>query len=300
MSRVRESATTFTLRALRPARDRRGRAAGEPLGSYIHVRVSGWDGRSGHVVVERDESIAIVRLDRPDKLNALSVPMLEDVGEALRFLGSGDKAAGIVITGSGRAFSAGDDLPATDNLSERDFETLLTRFQDLTRAVLATEVPVVAALNGIAVGGAAELTLACDARVGHPGSHFLFPENDVGLTISNASTYLLPRIIGGRALPLVLDSRRIDGTEAHRLGLIDHLVDREQDVLPKAIETVRRWVERGLTTRFHLRLLRPRASEVEAAIERENQVGREAWASGAPEAGIKRFLQEQDARRSAR
>ncbi len=212
------------------------------------------------MVVERKGSIGIVRLDRPYKLNALSVPMLEDVGDALRFLGAGEEAAGIVITGSGRAFSAGDDLPATDNLSESDFATLLARFQDLTRAVLATEVPVVAALNGIAVGGAAELTLACDARVGHPGSDFMFPENDVGLTISNASTYLLPLIVGRRALPLVLDARRIDGTEAHRLGLIDYLVDAPQEVLPKAIEVVRRWVERGLSTRFHLELLRPPAT----------------------------------------
>jgi enoyl-CoA hydratase len=252
------------------------------------------------VVAELDGSIAVVRLDRADKLNAMSVPMLSDLGDALRTFGSGSEARGIVLTGTGKAFSAGDDLPATETLNESDFDQLLAGFQELTRAVLGADVPVVAALNGISVGGAAELTLACDARVGHPGSDYLFPENDVGLTISNGSTYLLPRLIGSRALPLVLDSRRIGGTEAHALGLIDHLVESQSEVLPRAIEVVRHWVERGLATRYHLRLLRPPMAEVEAAIARENEIGAEAFRAGTAEAGIKRFLAEQEARRSAR
>ena len=239
-----------------------------------------------------------MRLDRADKLNALSIPMLTDLRDALTTLGSGSDATAIVLTGTGRAFSAGDDLPATESLTEGDFETLLSGFQDLTRAVLGSEVPVVAALNGISVGGAAELTLACDARVGYPGSDYLFPENDVGLTISNGSTYLLPRLIGSRALPLVLDGRRIDGTEAHSLGLIDHLVASPEEVLPRAVEVARHWVERGLATRYHLRLLRPSLDDVEAAIARENAIGFEAFRAGTAAAGIKRFLEEREARRS--
>ena len=261
-------------------------------------RVSAWTSSSGHVVVEHDDGIAVVRIDRADKLNALSVPMLEDLGAALETFGSGSDASAVVLTGTGRAFSAGDDLPATESLDEKDFEALLSAFQDLTRAVLGAAVPVVAALNGISVGGAAELTLACDARVGYPGSDYLFPENDVGLTISNGSTYLLPRLIGSRALPLVLDGRRIGGREAHALGLIDHLVEEAGEVLPRALGVVRHWVERGLATPYHLKLLRPPIEEVEAAIARENAVGREAYRAGTAAAGIKRFLEEREARRS--
>jgi enoyl-CoA hydratase/carnithine racemase len=94
---------------------------------------------------------------------------------------------------------------------------LIAGFQDMTRAVLEAGVPVVAALNGLAVGGAAELTLACYARVGSSGAGFYFPENGIGLTISNASTYLLPRILGAQALPLILAGGRIDATEAIRV-----------------------------------------------------------------------------------
>ena len=239
----------------------------------------------------------MVLFDRPDQLNALSLPMLEDVGSALRTLGASGASDGIVLTGAGRAFSAGDDLPATEHLERGDFDRLLELFQELTRAVLASEVPVVAALNGIAVGGAAELTLACDARIGHPGSDYLFPENNVGLTISNASTYLLPRLVGSRALPLVLDGTRISGDRARELGLIDVFVDSVTDVLPTAVSLLARWTDRGLATRFHLRMLRPSLAEVEAAIARENAVGAEAWESGIAAAGIGRFVEEQRARR---
>ncbi len=252
--------------------------------------MSGWEGATGHVDVAVDGRVAIIRLNRPEKLNALSIPMLADVAAALREFGRADASDGIALTGTGRAFSAGDDLPATDELREEDFDLLLDHFQALTRLALASEVPVVAALNGIAVGGAAELVLACDARVGFDGSDFLFPENGIGLTISNASSYLLPRLIGARALPIVLDGRRIGGTEARSLGLIDRWVDTADEVLPVAIAMVRDWADRGLATPWHLRLLRPPMEEIERAIAREYEIGREAWRSGAAREGVRRFL----------
>ena len=244
--------------------------------------------RSGNVTIERvDGGVAVLRIDRPDKLNALTIPMLHDLRDALTSLGDGPAA---ILTGSGRAFSAGDDLGATEALEGEAVGELMRSFQDLTRAILSTSFPVVAALNGIAVGGAAELVLCCDARVGWAGSDFLFPENGIGLTISNASSYLLPRMLGSRALPLVLDGERIPGSRAHDLGLIDYMVNAPDDVLPRAVEVVRRWVERGLATPFHLRLLRPPADAIEAALQRESEIGLEAWQSGAAAEGIRRFL----------
>ena len=253
----------------------------------------------GGIRVETNDGVAVVVMDRAEKLNALSIAMLRELGSALRDLGAaGSGVAGIVLTGAGRAFSAGDDLPATDDLQPSDFEDLIEHFQGLSRAVLASEVPVVAALNGIAVGGAAELALVCDARVGFAGSDFLFPENEVGLTISNGASALLPRFLGSRALPIVLSARRIPGDEANGLGLIDLMVDSAEEVLPAAVGLVRRWAERGLATRWHLRLLRPSVEEVEAAIAQEDEVAREVWASGAPHEGIRRFLAERASRRA--
>ena len=257
-----------------------------------------WSGPSGYVEVSVEDGIAVLLVDRPEKLNALSVPMLKDLGEAIRRFGSGSEAEGLVLTGAGRAFSAGDDLPATESLTESDFEELLSSFQQLTRDVLNSSVPVVAALNGISVGGAAELTLTCDARVGYSKSDYLFPENDVGLTISNGSTYLLPKIVGSHALPLVLDGRRLSGTEARDLGIINYFVDSQEQVAPKALEVVRHWVQRGLATPYHLRLLRPSLDDIEAAIARENEIGRQAWEAGTALKGIQRFMREQEERRA--
>jgi enoyl-CoA hydratase len=241
-----------------------------------------WASRSGCVRVAWDGSIALLLLDRPDKRNALTLAMLHDLRDALDALqdGRGGATAGVILTGAGHAFSAGDDLVATASLDDEAFGELMRSFQDLTRGVLAAPFPVVAALNGIAVGGAAELTLCCDARVGHAGSDFMFPENRLGLTISNAASILLPRQLGSRALPLVLDGVRINGTRAHALGLIDYFVDEPAEVVPRATAVVRRWVEHGLATPFHLQLLRPPIAEVEAALDREAEVGLAAWRAG--------------------
>ncbi len=239
------------------------------------------------IETQRDGAVAVVRINRPDKLNALTPAMLVELGEALT-RAAGD-SSGVVVTGAGRAFSAGDDLPATESMDAARFEELLAAFQELSLIVLRSEVPVIAALNGIAVGGAAELTLACDARVGCPESDYLFPENTVGLTISNASSYLLPRLLGSRALPLVLEGRRIPGREAHDLGLIDVMVSSRDEVVDRAVTLLNSWTESGLATAYHLRLLRPPLDQIEEAMRRENAIGREAWDSGVAREGIRRF-----------
>jgi enoyl-CoA hydratase/carnithine racemase len=260
--------------------------------------MTAWASSSGFVDIAHDEDAAIVTLRRSEKLNALTVPMLHDLAAALEAAAASSR--GVVITGQGRAFSAGDDLLATAEVAPEAFEELLASFQTITRTILQTEVPVLAGLNGISVGGAAEITLACDARVGWERSDFLFPENDVGLTISNASTYLLPRLLGPRALPMVLDGRRISGTEAHALGLIDYMVESREEVVPKAVEVLKHWVSRGLATRFHLELLRPPFAEVERALERETITGRAAWDAGTAREGIARFVREQAAKQASR
>jgi len=243
-----------------------------------------WEPAGTHVVAADAGGVAVVRIDRADKLNALSPAMLPELAAAIRERAAA--ADGLVLTGTGRAFSAGDDLDATADLDRDGFETLIAGFQDLTRAVLDTDVPVIAALNGLAVGGGAELTLACDARIGVPGMFFLFPENGLGLTISNGSTHLLPRILGAGALPLILDGGRIGADDALRLGLLTDIAD---DPLAAAIERVTRWAAPATATRWHLRMLRPDRGAVEAAMRRETEVAREVFAAGIATTGATAF-----------
>jgi enoyl-CoA hydratase len=147
--------------------------------------VAAWGAESGHIDVTVREAVAVITLRRPDKLNALNAAMRRELAAILRHFGPGEAVRGIVLTGTGRAFSAGLDLREAAKLEPGALTADIEEFHDLTRAALQTRVPAVAALNGIAVGGACELTLCFDARIGTPAAEYFLPENAIGLTISN-------------------------------------------------------------------------------------------------------------------
>ncbi|MEU6716171.1 enoyl-CoA hydratase/isomerase family protein [Nonomuraea sp. NPDC046802] len=233
-------------------------------------------------VTERDE-VAVVTLTRPEKLNALTAAMRRRLAAEVR--AHGRDTRGIVVTGTGRAFSAGEDLHEAVGQS---LVAEVESFHDMTRAVLETRVPVVAAINGLAVGGAAEWTLCFDARIGTPAAEYFFPENHIGLSISNASSYLLPRLVGARALRLVLDSARMHAEDALAMGLLDEIVAQES-LLEAAIARVHRWSAPGTATTVHLDLLRPSREQVERAFAAETEAAKQVEESGIAQAGIARF-----------
>lgn len=237
------------------------------------------------VDVVRD--VAVLTLDRPDKLNALDVATRLHLAEVVRAHGTGDTVRGIIITGRGRAFSAGEDLSQAPT-TEAEVHLAFESFHDITRAILETRVPVVAAVNGIAVGGASEITLCCDARIGTPVTEYFQPENARGLTISNATSLLLRRLVGNHAMRMVLASERIGSEEALRIGLLDEVVAAEA-LVDRAIDIVHAWTPEGGTTALHLALLRPLVVEVEAAFGREDAAAHETWTSGLLTAGVAGF-----------
>lgn len=239
------------------------------------------------VRVDVVDDVAVLTLSRPEKLNALDVATRRRLAELVRELGTGAQVRGVVLTGEGRAFSAGEDLSVTIRTAD-EFAVAFETFHDITRAILGTRVPVVAAVNGIAVGGASEITLCCDTRIGNPSAEYFQPENARGLTISNASSILLPRLVGSHAMRMVLGSDRIGADEALRIGLLDAVVPADR-LLEEAVATVHRWNPPGSMTSLHLPLLRPQLDDVEAAFAREDVAGHEAWRSGALSAGVASF-----------
>lgn len=256
----------------------------------------GWEPVDPGVRAERVGQVAVLRLSRPEVLNALTIEMLADLAGGLRWYGRDGRAAAVVLVGDGRAFSAGDDLKVTESLDPGAFDALIDGFQDVTRAIYETDVPVIAALNGIAVGGAAEIACACDLRVGGPASELLFPENGLGLTISNGSTAILPALVGPRATGLVLLGERIPADRVRQLGLLDVVVDDPADVEAAAVRIGERLGADGTATRLHLAMLRLPADVVERALQREREAATEAWERGWPQAGIRRFLAGRAAR----
>ncbi len=253
-----------------------------------------WGVESGHISVAEQQAVAVVTFRRPEKLNALTVGMRRELAAILRHFGRGDTVRGIVLTGSGRAFSAGEDLRAAAELPPGGLIGEVELFHDITRAALETRVPVVAAVNGIAVGGACEMTLCCDARIGTPAAEYFLPENSIGLTISNASSVLLPRLAGHRAMRLVMESARISAQDALAFGLLDEIVD-QADLIETAIRLVHRWTQPGAATTAHLRLLRPPREAIEQAFAAETEAARGADQAGLARAGISRFLSRRGA-----
>ncbi|MGE3614717.1 MAG: enoyl-CoA hydratase/isomerase family protein [Gemmatimonadales bacterium] len=172
--------------------------------------------------------VAIVRLDRGERLNAFTPAMFALLERMLDDLAIRPGLAGVVLTGTGRGCCAGEDLESMEALAEVGIGRArreLERVQGLTRRLLALPVPVVAAINGVAAGLGAELPLGCSIRVAVPDAYFVFPEARRGLVETNATFHLLPRIVGSAvAAEWLLTARRIPAVEALRRGLVSELV----------------------------------------------------------------------------
>lgn len=176
--------------------------------------------------VSVDGAVASVVFEKPGVLNALAPDDLPRLAEALRDAGAREGVRVLVVRGAGGAFSAGDDLKATADLTLDEWRTVVEGFHELTRIALALEVPVIAAIDGVCIGGAFEFACSCDLRVATTRSRFACPEVGIGLVISNASTVLLPRLCGaGYASELMLTGRLIGAQEAYDNGILNSVVE---------------------------------------------------------------------------
>jgi enoyl-CoA hydratase len=192
---------------------------------------------------ETAEAIATITVTRPEKLNALNRATLTDLSEAVRRAGSDEAVRGVVITGAGaKAFVAGADISELSALSPMQAVELSRQGQRVFREIELLRKPVIAAINGFALGGGCELALACHLRVASEHARIGLPEVSLGLIPGYGGTVRLPRLIGrGRALEMILSGAQIDAAEAHRIGLVNRVVP--QDLL---LEEARAMLERML------------------------------------------------------
>lgn len=174
------------------------------------------------LIVETKDHVTTVTLNRPDRLNALSDRLVDELNEALAAADKDDETRVIVITGAGRAFCSGADL--REDRSESSAKGLHT-FADRLHAAFEIDTPIIASINGVAVGGGCTMTLCCDIRIASDEARFQLPFTRLGMCTELGSTYLLPRLIGmGKAMDLVLTSRMIDAKEAGEIGLVERVV----------------------------------------------------------------------------
>ncbi|HRN54442.1 MAG TPA: enoyl-CoA hydratase-related protein [Gemmatimonadaceae bacterium] len=177
-----------------------------------------------YLTLEIADALAIVTVNRPDKLNALNATVIAELDEAFTELSQREQVRAIILTGAGRAFVAGADIAEIAEASEgpAGLEALSQVGTRVFTKIERLNKPVIAAINGFALGGGLELALACHLRVASEGAKFGLPEAKLGLIPGYGGTQRLPRLIGtGRAMQMILTGGMIDANTAAQYGLVN-------------------------------------------------------------------------------
>jgi enoyl-CoA hydratase len=182
-----------------------------------------------------EKGILTVTVNRPDKMNALNKEVMSDVDAVINEIETNTEVKAVIITGSGeKAFVAGADISEFVGLSKEEGQALAKKGQDIFSRIENNSKPIVAAVNGFALGGGCELAMACHFRVASDNARFGQPEVNLGLIPGYGGTQRLVQLIGkGRALELLMSGNMIDASIALEYGLVNHVVPLD-DLLPKA------------------------------------------------------------------
>ena len=186
-----------------------------------------------------DDGIAVITVNRPDKLNALNALVLQELSQAFHQARSDDAVRGVVLTGSGaKSFVAGADIQQFPDLDALEGHRFALRGQAVFNRIEEMPKPVVAAVNGYALGGGCELVLACHLRVASENASFGQPEVNLGILPGYGGTQRLPRLVGrGLATELILTGERISAQRAYEIGLVNRVVPLD-DLLATAKEMI--------------------------------------------------------------
>jgi 2-(1,2-epoxy-1,2-dihydrophenyl)acetyl-CoA isomerase len=197
------------------------------------------------ILCEESDSVLRITLNRPDKLNALTDVMLQELRDAFA-KAAGDRATRcVLLTGAGKGFCPGQDLANVQEMSRGGKpeygEHIRTNYNPLILAMTRLPKPIVAAINGVAAGAGMSLALACDVRIASEKASFLQAFINIGLVPDSGSTWFLPRLVGRqRALELMLTGRKLSAAEAREWGLVNQVVPPEQ-LMEEATKTAARY-----------------------------------------------------------
>ncbi len=182
------------------------------------------------LLIQQDNGILRITINRPDKLNALNSTVLKELNEVINDIYKNEDIHGVILTGSGpKAFVAGADISEFMSLSSGEGSSLAKKGQDIFMRLENCPKPVIAAVNGFALGGGCELAMSCHIRIASPNAKFGQPEVNLGIIPGYGGTQRLAQLIGkGKALELMMTADMINAEQALQLGLVNHVVDAEQ------------------------------------------------------------------------
>ncbi|NIF81344.1 enoyl-CoA hydratase/isomerase family protein [Paraburkholderia sp. Cy-641] len=249
---------------------------------------------SEDILLSNHGRVAVITLNRPDKLNAWTTPMRNAIIEALERFDDDDNVAAIIMTGAGdRAFSAGQDLSEAHDFDGARAVEWVKEWQRYYAVLRGLKKPLVMALNGTAAGSAFQVALLGDIRVGHPGVRMGQPEINAGIA-STTGPWIMNAMLGmSRTIELTLTGRLMDAEECRHIGLIHHLVAQDK-VFEKALEIA---TELAAKPPVAMRLDKQRFREMtepgfQDCIEAGIRIQREAYDSGEPARMMEEFFRK--------
>ncbi len=183
------------------------------------------------ILIDQQEHLALVTINRPEKLNALNKETIQELHEAFKQLNDDKKVKAIIVTGSGeKAFVAGADISEFANFSIEEGKLLAAKGQEMLFDFIENlSTPVIAAVNGFALGGGLELAMACHFRVASDNAKMGLPEVTLGVIPGYGGTQRLAQLVGkGRAMEMIMTAGMIDAPTAHGYGLVNHVVSQPE------------------------------------------------------------------------
>jgi len=254
------------------------------------------------ILSETTDAVTTITLNRPEKLNAFSGTMREDLLAALRAADADPACRVVVITGAGRAFCAGGDVEFMSGLQKEGdvarFRKLLDAGRDVVTQIAEMAKPVIASVNGIAAGAGCNLALACDYRIASEAAKFGETFVKIGIHPDWGGTWLLPRMIGtGRALEMMMTGRMVDAAEAFTIGMVERVV--AADALTDETTKLARAIAQGpplAIAGIKRALAASRTNTLRAQVELESEHQIEAFRSRDAAEGMAAFFEKRAAK----
>lgn len=250
----------------------------------------------------KDDGVALLTINRPEALNALNVAVLDELVQVIEQVEGDDEVRVLIITGAGRAFVAGADIAHMSGFSPQQAKEWSELGQRTLGTIEDMKKPVIAAVNGYALGGGTELALACDIRVASDRAVFGQPEVKLGMIAGFGGTQRLPRLVGpGRAKEMLFTGDHYDAGSAFRMGLVNAVVPADE-LLDYCLDMAKRIAARGpQAVRLSKEAVdRGRDMDLEEALRLESSLYGVVFSTDEPREGCGAFLDKREPKWTSR
>lgn len=248
-----------------------------------------------HIIVETEDHVTLIRLNRPEALNALNLELLRELGAALDAAQRNEKVHCVVLTGSEKAFAAGADIKM---MSDKTFVEVFTDdlFTAEEQAILRIRKPIIAAVAGYALGGGCELAMMCDFIIAADSAKFGQPEINLGVMAGLGGTQRLTHLVGrAKSMDMNLTGRFMDAEEAERSGLVSRVVPAKK-LLAEAMAAAQKIAEKSMVTVMAIKETVNRAEQLplNEGIIFERRMFHALFATEDQEEGMRAFVEKRD------